>query len=97
MNIDVTDISRLGKGAYISKIASDKNPKLIFMPNLDYHGMGDAEDLAAEFKIGILHIPITLPVMDLSKQMEYAGIEIDANLIGSLEQGLRKVILDVVK
>jgi len=97
MNIDVTDISKVGSGAYISKIASCRDPVLFFMPNLDYHGMSDAEDLANEFEIGILHIPITLPVMDLSKQMEYAGIEINAELIHKLEQGLRNVIIDIVK
>ena len=96
MNIDVTDIARVGAGAYISKIASAENPVLLFMPNLDYSGMGDAEQLADDFKIGILNIPITLAVMDLSKQMEYAGIELNADLIRDLEHGIRKMLIEIV-
>lgn len=97
MNIDVTDIQKVGSGAYIAKIASSENPVLLFMPNLDYSGMREAEDLAANLEIGVLNIPITLPVMDLTKQMEYAGIEVDYNLIQELEAGIRKLLVDIVK
>lgn len=97
MNIDVTDIQKVGSGAYIAKIASSENPVLLFMPNLDYSGMREAEDLASNLEIGVLNIPITLPVMDLSKQMEYAGIEVDYNLIQELEAGIRKLLVDIVK
>ena len=92
--IDVTEISRETSGAYIHKIASASNPCLVFMPNLDYTGMYEAEQLAASMGIGFLNIPITLSVMDLVKQMEFAGVKLTKKLVEDIPVAIRIAILE---
>ena len=95
--IDVSEIKRNPVSMYVSKIAVSKcfaNPVLVFMPNLDYAGMHEAESLAAEFNIGFLNIPITLPMLDLIRQMEFAGVHITQNLMNGIESAFRSAIID---
>lgn len=94
MNIDVSEIKKNSPGSYISRIASATNPVLVFMPNLDYSGMHEAEDLASQFNIGFVNIPITLPMLDLTKQMEFAGLRITQRLIAGLECSIRSAIIE---
>ena len=92
--IDVSDIKRKQAGAYISRIAAAKNPVLVFMPNLDYAGMHDAEALASNFNIGFLNIPITLPMLDLVKQMEFAGVHVTQQLVSGIESAFRLAVIE---
>lgn len=94
--IDVSDIVQDSSGSYIHKIASARNPCLVFMPNLDYTGMYEAEQLASSMGIGFLNIPITLPVMDLIKQMEFAGVVLSKKLLDDIPKAMRIAILETL-
>ena len=91
--IDVSEIGVYSAGAYISRIAGAENPMLVFMPNLNYAGMHEAEEMAASFNIGMLNIPITLPMLDLVRQMEFAGVHMSQKLICGLEKAFRSAII----
>ena len=91
--IDVSEISTKGSGAYIHEIAVSMHPVLVFMPNLDYSGMHDAEDFAATINAGFMVLPITLSMLDLFKQMEFAGVHISKKLSCGLESALRSAII----
>lgn len=92
--IDVSEISLKHAGAYISRIAATEHPVLVFMPNLNYTGMGEAEDLAAKFNIGFIVLPITLPMADLTRQMEFSGVRIHAGFIAGMESSFRRGIIE---
>lgn len=91
--IDVSGIKENSPGSYISRIAAANNPVLVFMANLDYSGMYDAEELASQFNIGFLNIPITLPMMDLVRQIEFAGIRMTPDLLSGIESAFRSSII----
>lgn len=92
--VDVTTYSR-------SKISSllhvaDKKPILLYMPYLDFKGMEWLEAKAKESGTQLLNIPITLPVMDIVKQSEYAGIEITSDFVLMIMNGMRDLITDTL-
>lgn len=100
MSTDYIDVTKIGieePGTYISRIGASKNPVLVFMPNLNYAGMLEAEDLAGNCGIGVLNIPITLPIMDLIRQMEYAGVSVTPYMISSMESSLRSLIVNELR
>ena len=74
----------------------EKDIVLLYMPDLSYKEMSDLEDFASENDIKLINIPITLPVMDIVKQAEYAGIEITQEFVISIRNGIRKLITDTM-
>ena len=92
--IDISEISTKGVGAYIHRVAAVANPVLVFMPNLSYAGMHDAEEFAFQIHAGFLIIPITIPMLDLVKQMEYADIHITGSFVEGVESALRSSIIE---
>lgn len=94
--IDVSKISERTPGAYISVIAREKHPVLVFMPMFEYDGMEAARDMALKLGIKFVNVPITLPIMDLVHQMEYGGIEITQQLVLSLQDQLRETVIRIL-
>ena len=101
-NIEYIDVSGIGSrspGEYISTIVAAQmhaDPVLVFMPNLDYKGMYEAESLASKFNVGFIVVPITLPILDLTKQMEFAGVQLTQDLISGIESVFRKGIIQIL-
>ena len=71
---------------------ADKKPVLLYMPDIDYGEMQRLEDFAKENNLKLINIPITLPLMDIVKQAEYAGVEITSEFIANIRSGLRILI-----
>lgn len=71
---------------------------LLYMPNIDYSDLESVSKLndETECKKRVLCIPITLPVMDISKQLEYAGIRVGYETMKTIEGSIRSLILNVV-
>lgn len=69
---------------------------LLYMPDLDYKKMQEFESLAEANGVKLINIPITLPVMDIVKQAEYAGIEITKEFVVSIRNGIRDLITDTL-
>lgn len=93
--LDVTTYS----GNQLSELLhiADKKPVLLYMPDFDYNKMQTVEDFAKENDFKLLNIPITLPVMDIVKQAEYAGVEITSDFITEIMNGLRILITDTMR
>ena len=68
----------------------------VFLPDFDYAGMNDAERAAREAGFAFLNIPITLPVLDLVKQMEFAGAEITSGLT-KIPGAIRQIIMGLLR
>lgn len=94
MSIDVSEITEDNVGEFVHQIAAAANPVLVYMPNLDYKGMQAAENLAEAMGIKLLTIPITVVVMDLVKQMEFAGVEITERLLRDIPVAIRVAIME---
>lgn len=94
MNIDISTITHDNAGQFVHRIAADPNPVLVYMPNHDYKGMQAAKDLAEAMQIGLLIIPITVVVMDLVKQIEFAGVEITERLLRDIPVAIRVAIME---
>ena len=75
---------------------SNKDPVLLYMPDLNYKEMQDLEDFAKANDVKLINIPVTLPVMDIVKQAEYAGIEITQEFIIAIRNGIRNLITDTL-
>ena len=75
---------------------SNKDLVLLYMPDLNYKEMQDLEDFARENQLKLINIPVTLPVMDIVKQAEYAGIEITNDFVIAIRNGIRKLITDTL-
>ena len=75
---------------------ADKSQVLLYMPYLDFKDMEWIEQCAKENGMQFLNIPITLPVMDIVKQSEYAGIEITSNFVSDVMIGVRNLIADTL-
>ena len=94
MSIDISTITHDNAGQFVHLIAADPNPVLVYMPNHDYKGMQAAENLAEAMGVKILIIPITVVVMDLVKQMEFAGVEITERLLRDIPVAIRVAIME---
>ena len=75
---------------------ADKKPVLLYMPYLDFKNMEWLEQRAKESGTQLLNIPITLPIMDIVKQSEYAGIEITSDFISEIMSGVRILITNTL-
>ena len=92
--VDITTYSR-DEVSQLLHIA-DKSQVLLYMPYLDFKDMEWIEQCAKENGMQFLNIPITLPVMDIVKQSEYAGIEITSNFVSDVMIGVRNLIADTL-
>ena len=90
--VDITTFSR-SEVNQLQHIA-DKKPVLLYMPYLDFKDMEWFEQYANDNGFQFMNIPITLPVMDVVKQSEYAGIEITTGFITDIMNGIRNLITE---
>lgn len=95
--IDVTDYDiDMVKMLLLSNNECDTKTVLLYMPDINYRAMHELEELAPSGNFALLTIPITLPLMDIAKQMEYAGIEVSNELLFQLRYGIRKMIVEIL-
>lgn len=87
--IDVTD-------GIPDEIPAGQNICFVFLPHLDYKGMYDMEEQAAKRGFGFMIIPITLPVLDLANQMEYAGVTLTEKLLTDIPRAIRAVAIEAM-
>ena len=96
-SIEYIDTSRYTKQEieHLIRISS-KDLVLLYMPDLNYKEMQDLEDFAKANDVKLINIPVTLPVMDIVKQAEYAGIEITKEFVIAIRNGIRNLITDTL-
>lgn len=87
--IDVTD-------GIPGELPAEQNICFVFLPYLDYKGMEEAEANALGRGYSFMNIPITLPVLDLVKQMEFAGVEISGKLLNDIPRAIRQVVIETL-
>lgn len=87
--VDVTD-------GIPDDLPSEQNICFVFLPHLDYKGMYDMEEQAAKRGFGFMIIPITLPVLDLANQMEYAGVTLTEKLLTDIPKAIRAVAIEAM-
>lgn len=87
--IDVTD-------GIPEEIPAGQNICFVFLPYLDYKGMEEAEANALGRGFSFMNIPITLPVLDLAKQMEYAGVTLTGKLLADIPKAIRAVVMEAL-
>lgn len=82
----------------ISHLTIDGDLVMVYMPNLNYKKLEFVNEYASMHNMYHLTIPITLPVMDIVKQMEYAGISVSQELATDIIPGeVRKAIINSLK
>lgn len=73
-----------------------EEPYGVYMPNLDYSGLALAEKLSKELNQKLFCVPITHAVMDITMQMQYAGLEVNEQTIHCIEEGVRDLIISTL-
>lgn len=69
---------------------------MVFMPDIDYGLLDRLEELSNE-DTKLITVPITLPVMDIISQLDYAGIQITSEQLESLRCGIRNTIIKAIR
>mgnify|MGYP007056185233 CR=1 FL=1 len=76
------------------EIPKKKNICFVYMPYLNYKSMDEAEQAALDRGYAFMNLPITLPMLDLIKQMEFVGIEITEKLLQDLPANMRLMVIE---
>ena len=95
MYIDITDFTP-SHLQYFMNDNKDNNFVLLYMPYLNYSNMLQLEELAGKQHVKCMNIPITLPVMDIVKQAEHAGVETTSAFVLRIIYSVRKAIVDAL-
>lgn len=88
-DFDIDDLQNLRQN-------EDKRQVLLYMPALNFDAMHKLEACASSADMDLITVPITLPLMDITKQMEYAGIDMSADILCRIRDGIRKMIVDTL-